>query len=455
MSAWARSVAVQELPSRGRGVQAVAPVQAGAELLAEPPFAFVATQEYEPRVCHRCFKEAEDLQTCPRCQRVRYCGRACQTSDSRWHQQECAYLRVRPVTPTLRLALRVLVRLAAEKNGPEDPSAEVARLISHREDIPPERAEMFAQMAALVLDCLWISEGGQSGGPPQGVVEQRPLPSVLVSSGLSSVAALVTLFCQLEVNVFHILNTDLQAVGSGLFLRATSLNHSCSPNAVVTFEGSLLSVRATESIGTGQEVCISYVDVAKTTASRRAELHSRYHFLCECPLCHEVSRDGKLTELRGSSAAAQGRISEAGELVEAGVNHLQRHELTEAREKLLKALSLQKGAVGPLHQCAMETLGSLLRCCIDQQDFSSALKFCSLSMPYYEFVYRGNHPTLALQYYTLGKLAWCEGNVELAFSSLDRALQIYKVTHGSQHCTVAQLSDLLHEVAQARSQLTS
>lgn len=72
------------------------------------------------------------------------------------------------------------------------------------------------------------------------------------------------------------------------------MNHSCEPNAVVVFpkHGSSsppqrckLHVVALRDISPGEEVLISYVDLAATTGERQRVLKERYLVECQCGLC--------------------------------------------------------------------------------------------------------------------------------------------------------------------------
>lgn len=75
-----------------------------------------------------------------------------------------------------------------------------------------------------------------------------------------------------------------------LFLGASAINHSCSPNAVLRDEAGYISVVASTSIPEGKEVTISYGPVARMDVrQRRQVLREQYLFSCECPACE---RDG-------------------------------------------------------------------------------------------------------------------------------------------------------------------
>ena len=46
-------------------------------------------------------------------------------------------------------------------------------------------------------------------------------------------------------------------------------NHSCAPNAVVSFVGGRLRVRAIQAVAEGDEVCIAYTELYATADARR------------------------------------------------------------------------------------------------------------------------------------------------------------------------------------------
>ena len=91
------------------------------------------------------------------------------------------------------------------------------------------------------------------------------------------------------------------------------LNHACTPNVCITFTrsqqvgrcagarmragrticterscwlgGPNQSVRAIRDIAAGEELCISYVDLAHATAERQGHLLRQYGFQCACDRC--------------------------------------------------------------------------------------------------------------------------------------------------------------------------
>jgi len=85
--------------------------------------------------------------------------------------------------------------------------------------------------------------------------------------------------------------------GTALFSLLCSMNHSCSPNIVVRYDGNsggadaaaagasgTASAIARRAIAAGDELCISYIDETATWSERAAALDN-YGFRCECERC--------------------------------------------------------------------------------------------------------------------------------------------------------------------------
>jgi hypothetical protein len=62
-------------------------------------------------------------------------------------------------------------------------------------------------------------------------------------------------------------------------------NHSCSPNAVVMFDGRSVALRALEPVSKGEQLFISYITTTEDRLSRQTTLKQRYFFDCQCEKC--------------------------------------------------------------------------------------------------------------------------------------------------------------------------
>lgn len=48
------------------------------------------------------------------------------------------------------------------------------------------------------------------------------------------------------VNGFTILDSEMTSIGTGIYLGASIIDHSCKPNALAVFEGTTIYIRTTE-----------------------------------------------------------------------------------------------------------------------------------------------------------------------------------------------------------------
>lgn len=74
-------------------------------------------------------------------------------------------------------------------------------------------------------------------------------------------------------------------VGCGLYIQASTVNHSCRPNATQSFNGRSLALRCTRPILKGEEITIGITELHKPRAARRHSLRANYFFECRCERC--------------------------------------------------------------------------------------------------------------------------------------------------------------------------
>lgn len=87
--------------------------------------------------------------------------------------------------------------------------------------------------------------------------------------------------------------------GSGIFLKASRINHACCPNAYYSWSEYLerLTVHAIVDILAGEEITISYVFPFHSVGRRQAFFRDHYGFLCICPACNLTTEKGSRGEL--------------------------------------------------------------------------------------------------------------------------------------------------------------
>merc|ERR1719481_2343008 len=101
---------------------------------------------------------------------------------------------------------------------------------------------------------------------------------------MPSFETFVNIYSKILVNSFS-LRSDRTSTpehfGTGIYLVASVLNHSCSPNCTVVFEGRKLSIVATKDIPTGyipNVAHITYVNSLDDTNTRQDQLSITWHF---------------------------------------------------------------------------------------------------------------------------------------------------------------------------------
>jgi hypothetical protein len=109
--------------------------------------------------------------------------------------------------------------------------------------------------------------------------------------------------------LFGIFGTNAFTVGaadndSGICLRASRFNHSCSPNARHAFNSNTgeLQIYALGTIRRGEEIFLAYIGsrciYGSPRLSRQAILLRRYHFTCACSVCSLPEAKSKMSDAR-------------------------------------------------------------------------------------------------------------------------------------------------------------
>lgn len=65
---------------------------------------------------------------------------------------------------------------------------------------------------------------------------------------MPNAAEVMGIFGRMCVNSYNILDSDMNSIGSGVYLGPSIIDHSCKPNAVAVFEGTTIIIRAIEDI---------------------------------------------------------------------------------------------------------------------------------------------------------------------------------------------------------------
>jgi hypothetical protein len=138
--------------------------------------------------------------------------------------------------------------------------------------------------------------------PPSLEASDCALAAACAASFCSAFKIMNSPFFHLLISKFRCNNfgvtTFLQTtIAHGVFPLAAVLNHSCTPNCVLVYSGTTVTIRTIEPVAAGAELFHSYVDVTHGVEERRAHLSEVYGFECACSRCVEQSSAGPKPEL--------------------------------------------------------------------------------------------------------------------------------------------------------------
>ncbi|CAM9560585.1 unnamed protein product [Choristocarpus tenellus] len=163
----------------------------------------------------------------------------------------------------------------------EDARREVEAMVDHNDRRTARQKEQYQAMAALVGRCCIEGCGKKGGGLD---VLRWPLVGGEGFSGL--VRAAYATLGKLSCNAFSITaDADGGEVGLGLYLQASTVNHSCAPSAVQSFLGKTLFVHCVQPIYEGEEVTLGTTELGRPRAIRQDALRTDYFFECCCQRC--------------------------------------------------------------------------------------------------------------------------------------------------------------------------
>ncbi|MCJ1249215.1 hypothetical protein MMC30_006438 [Trapelia coarctata] len=239
--------------------------------------------------CERCFLTEEDgeeddvevkLKKCGGCGVVKFCGEVgckieeeagivkCQTTSWKHHHKyECKiFKRLYPnVLPnTARLLMRILLR----RQNMVLPSTDWEAFMKLQHHLDYFKAQKNPQATNTWENIQLIARAAKeySGS----------------NEDLGRVEAMIG---RILINSLTLVTPTYTSLGLSLAPTAALLNHSCNPNAVVSFSGPILYLRTLLPIPKANELLISYIDITNPLPLRQTDLQSRYFFTCKCPYC--------------------------------------------------------------------------------------------------------------------------------------------------------------------------
>lgn len=285
---------------------------------------------------------------------------------------------------------------------------------------------------------------------------------------LPSPGDMFDLFCKMVINSFTICDGELQDLGTGIYLSGSKLDHSCKPNAVASFHGSTLVVRATEDMvdSSPDRVFISYVEQLAPLSERQTALKEQYYFTCTCERCQDDSFNEMMISFCCPVKNCTGLVCLANEngdefqpcnkcgtkdfspvLRQGAVKVLNecKTQLVDI-EKEKKAGNPKKVLEGckklihetnsilhPLNVYLVRVLDHAFDAAVDDEQWEKAQKYGLKNLQAYRTYYPKYSPNLAVQLFKVGKLQLYLQDLDGALELLEQAQSVIEVTHGVDH----------------------
>eukprot|EP00927_Polykrikos_kofoidii_P078241 TRINITY_DN75094_c0_g1_i1.p1 TRINITY_DN75094_c0_g1~~TRINITY_DN75094_c0_g1_i1.p1 ORF type:complete len:579 (-),score=87.25 TRINITY_DN75094_c0_g1_i1:130-1866(-) len=172
-----------------------------------------------------------------------------------------------------RLALRSLWRALAE-----DGQMPWQDFQDHWEDIEQNREEQLCAQAAVIRDEFARSLRGGSGNQASNGCTIDASAVAAIAAFANDIGKVARLLAAIDINAMVITDEEQRPVALGLFVRGSAFNHDEEPNCVQSFVGRHLVVRTIRPVAIGEELTISYSELAEVSRARRAKLQSQYFF---------------------------------------------------------------------------------------------------------------------------------------------------------------------------------
>uniref|UniRef100_A0A182S8N9 SET domain-containing protein n=1 Tax=Anopheles maculatus TaxID=74869 RepID=A0A182S8N9_9DIPT len=299
------------------------------------------------------------------------------------------------------------------------------------------------------------------------VVLQRLLDEVARPSKME----LLRIYGKMCINTFNILDNEMNTIGTGMYIGASIIDHSCRPNVVVSFDGETLKMRLLEDFPEQEldfsKLFISYIDLIDTSDVRREQLSDRYYFYCDCARCRDENEqkcmnaaacpnrncqepvdmnDSKLERCPGCGTP----ITNSDRDTFAEISSFTRDHLAQMKSVACKVkrlcrdtndkdldvsrlcLKKQEHVLHRYNVHHIKTLDNAMESALNLEKWREATGYALRLLDGFRHFYSPYHPMLGLTYLKIGKLQLYECQFAEALKHLQQAAKILRVTHGEQ-----------------------
>ncbi|XP_056671896.1 N-lysine methyltransferase SMYD2 isoform X2 [Monodelphis domestica] len=256
--------------------------------------------------------------------------------------------------------------------------------------------------------------------------------------------SLVTLFAQVNCNGFTIEDEELSHLGSAIFPDVALMNHSCCPNVIVTYKGTLAEVRAVQEINPGDEVFTSYIDLLYPTEDRNDRLKDSYFFTCECRECTTKAKDKAKVEIRKLSEPPKAEdIRDMVKYARNVIEEFRRAKHYKSPSELLEICELSQEKMSSLFEDSnvymLHMMYQAMGVCLYMQDWEGALRYGQKIIKPYSKHYPLYSLNVASMWLKLGRLYMGLEHKASGVKALKKAIVIMEVAHGKDHPYISEI----------------
>ncbi|CAI2174079.1 6194_t:CDS:2 [Funneliformis geosporum] len=420
---------------------------AGSTIIISYPLASFPLLTFNKFRCDQCLKTSHDstpLRTCSKCQCVYYCNRSCQKSSWLSHH-------------------KWLCSNYTKSKGVEDYDEEMLKRVSILIDkfLNDEKLDPFFENKGYLFEIFFklMTHRNDHEHVKNLVKFERISTKVHEILKFNKVTKddLINHLCRFHCNNFTIHDSQLFTYGEGTYPIGSLFNNSCRPNAIVMYDGATQIIKCIQDISIGDEINISYVDVALDRTTRQKLLREKYFFKCQCPRCSpDEQHSGILTKIDQLIEDKGFTVSENEEITALILSnllpHLKNHtKMMDYINSLCEIIStlLEKNHLFDISSLSSTT--KLFYDKIDLKQWNQSTILGKYILSIYLLIYPRYHPIIALHLFTLGKCYWNDitgglESVKEAINILEYAKNILNITHNEgdeNKDVIKQVNDLL------------
>lgn len=272
----------------GRHIVAKCDIPAGKTVLLEECFVSCSKNGHE--MCYTCYRQMDNFIPCSGCPDVLFCSTECLDRNS-MHKWECGTISM---TNPIKTKLTVdAILLAIETFSGVDNLMEFVDKVFCNDDLD-ELPKCVHDAESKFHFYFKLTKTGMFH-------DQLFFDVANVYKAILSDSKIADLFdtnekqrflMHLTAHIYFINHAN--SIGSDTIRRVINvfsiINHSCAPNLYTRYRGKLHHCITIRPVKKGEQLFINYLGTQKQTLSeRRAELKSKWHFLCQCDKCEPLS----------------------------------------------------------------------------------------------------------------------------------------------------------------------